>query len=161
MLENFGSQKRSINICACKVPHRYWPTITSRVSDPYAVSTSTRNFLRFIQITWTMVRTTIQNCNFTASIILSPYVVVIKCNWNASTYSDNWDEKTPYFTNSSLDNKMSSMWPLNSLFITACNFNLWYCRYFYAHRCTAITPSWLFYNSGVQIYVRGVVYNPP
>ena len=137
MLAEFGPHKiiHTITLCACKLLHRYWPTITTVVLEQYAGSVSSWTFLRSCQIMWTMVITTVQHSAFPSTIAFSPYVVVTKCKLNASTSADNWYQNTPQFPNSSISSDFSSVCPLNYLFIPAWNINILSCRYF---MCTGI-----------------------
>ena len=155
--QNWVWNKSSIDLCAYRVPHRYLPTITAGVSDPYDVYASNRTFLKYRQITRTMVITTIQHSDFHDPIAFPPYVVVTKCIWNLSISAANWNQNTPYLPSILFAGNFDPMYLPNSLFIPGCNFIIRSCKYFDAQGCIPLAPSLVFHNSGVQISARGVV----
>ena len=92
--KNLIHKKSYITLYTYSVPNNYWTKITAGVSDPYAYSASTCDFMRSWYITLAIVRNTVQNSAFPSAISLSPYVLVTKYNWNASISETKYDKNT-------------------------------------------------------------------
>ena len=144
--KNWVRKKSSITICAWRVPHRYWTTITDGISEPYGIYDSTLTFLSYLQITRNMVSTTVKNAAFIAAIAPYQYVLVTKCIWKASISAANWYQNMLHLFNSSLSSNLSSVCLTSFLLIPDCSLSLWYCNGFEAWVYTPFTPSRAFHN---------------
>ena len=158
---NWTLRNSSITMWACNSPQRYWPTITEGISDPQDVSTSKPTFLIYLQITLTMVITTVQQSDLPAAIDSSTYIVLTRSIWNASISAVRCEQNNLHLPYSSISSNLESRWPLNYLLIPTYSFMRWPPNDFEAQGYTPLNPWRAFRNSGFLIAVKGVVYYSP
>ena len=158
---NCALRKSPIILCDCRVPQRYYSTITTLSAKPYAVSDLTLTFWNYLQITLIIVSTTVQHSALPAEYTTSLYLVVTKCKRKASTSASIWAYNNPHLLNSSMSRSLASVCICSSWLIPACNLILWSCSKIYDLGYAPLTPWCAFHNSGFRIAVRGVELSLP
>ena len=122
---NWAFKNVFMTLCAWRVPHKYWYTINKLSTETYSISDSTRTLPNSLHTTLIVVNTAVQHYALPDKDTASPYAVVTKLIWNASSTVDIWYQKTPHLLKISLAISIVSVCIWKSLLIPACNLIIW------------------------------------